>query len=728
MKLQKTTVFLIFTLLIISEAFCSKKEKSKEKDIKKFTKKSCDNVKQFVDFGAKGKFMKILPHKVEKTEGQLCGNLKYSCCDKKVMKLITNWWQGKKPAKSKNTCNRKGLREHRQLSILFYTKYIQDNVKNYKKYAQTIMRSKYGLDDSCRTASIFFLRNVQNHPIESKAFHKDYLQKQFLCFEFMNKMHVNLLCKFCKPDFMNTVNMKEQTVFLNDLACQNISVNCKDSIENNLYKLYPILRLIEPLSRCTKYGEADYKLNPIMINSTGSIDSSINEKLTKVQCERAISFGTKMNYNTEGDVFFMKNLYERTRNLFRHVKFAEIQRFLSKKPMARLDAVEDFEQEVITFYYPHWQKLRIGLKGDMPSQVIVPQMTWLETKRHLFGGWMLPHNRQEKELKEFNLVYPRNPEVEHREYDFKKEIKDRLTKNSERIIGDKRLMKDIPKSTDSLTRIRLLRKKRNKKGKKSKEEEKVKITVSDLKFLEETPQNCEKILKFEISKKLDVSVFEKYQKKSKDHPRDAIVRWMNRFRGDCGGYLKGTNDQYNAVRESDISFSTRLYHEYQNIDTDSRTANDPHYDLENKEMDGLYKKKVESFNRSIKDVLNKNTAKFITQVKVDAEGKPILVEEVKKEGEKKDDKKRLLKKSKKNKKAKEKKKKKVEDETVIKPLNIKFKLAKGESGKKAKNIASKIDWNGFEKIDISGGVLERINFFKLKRMCGVKKVITANAE
>ena len=134
-----------------------------------------------------------------------------------------------------------------------------------------------------------------------------------------------------------------------------------------------------------------------MINSTGSIDSSIIDRLTPVQCERAIGFTTKMNYNTEGDVYFMKNLYERTRKLFRHVKFAEIERILGKKPMLREDAVEKFEEEVITFYYPYWVKLRRGLYGDMDKQTIIPLMKWLESKRHFLDGWMVPHNLLEKE-------------------------------------------------------------------------------------------------------------------------------------------------------------------------------------------------------------------------------------------------------------------------------------------------------------------------------------------
>jgi len=87
-------------------------------------------------------------------------------------------------------------------------------------------------------------------------------------------------------------------------------------------------------------------------------------------------------------------------------------------------------------------------------------------------------------------------------------------KNSQRIIDDIRLRKDIPKSNDSLTRLRFLKKRRRKrrgrKGKKSKKDKKPKKKVSDLKFEEDAPKNCEKILSHELTKKFDLAVFESY--------------------------------------------------------------------------------------------------------------------------------------------------------------------------------------------------------------------------
>jgi len=79
--------------------------------------------------------------------------------------------------------------------------------------------------------------------------------------------------------------------------------------------------------------------------------------------------------------------------------------------------------------------------------------------------------------------------------------------------------------------------------------------------------------------------------------------------------LKGENDLYAAVRDADLSFSMKLYHEHKNIDVEKRTRDDPDYDLTPKEIEFLRQKKVRSFETNVKPELSKNVGKLISQKK-----------------------------------------------------------------------------------------------------------------
>jgi hypothetical protein len=105
--------------------------------------------------------------------------------------------------------------------------------------------------------------------------------------------------------------------------------------------------------------------------------------------------------------------------------------------------VQRFEELVIGFGYGKWKELRDLVRGDKEQKTLEPVMGWLEGGRGKLDGWLLPANKLFKELKELNLVYPRNREEKFREYDFKKEIKTRLTKNSQRIIANTQNESDI---------------------------------------------------------------------------------------------------------------------------------------------------------------------------------------------------------------------------------------------------------------------------------------------
>jgi hypothetical protein len=286
-----------------------------------------------------------------------------------------------------------------------------DHVPEFKFLANQIIKSDYDPTDACLTASKFFLSSLSSHPVSSPTFLQDYLHTQYKCLEFTNKLQANILCSFCSPRFAQTINLQTKKIYLQKNSCETISINCKDAIVNNLSKLYPFLRMFEPLTRCSIDGELNNTQVPLMINSEGSIDTSIGEELTPDQCNLAVNFGIRLNYNSEGEFLFVKSLYRRARRYFKILGRGESSGFrVLEKGMTRFEAVQRFEELVIPFGYKKWKELRGAVVGEREKRTLEPLMKWLESGRGKLDGWLLPPNKLLKELKELNLVYPRNKE------------------------------------------------------------------------------------------------------------------------------------------------------------------------------------------------------------------------------------------------------------------------------------------------------------------------------
>lgn len=108
----------------------------------------------------------------------------------------------------KNFCTKQQNRKHLPSSIIFFTRAIMDHLPEFKFLATQILKSKYDPADACLTASKFFLSSRSSHPVSSPTFLQDYLQTQYKCFDFINKLQANILCSFCSPRFAQTINLQ----------------------------------------------------------------------------------------------------------------------------------------------------------------------------------------------------------------------------------------------------------------------------------------------------------------------------------------------------------------------------------------------------------------------------------------------------------------------------------------------------------------------------------------
>lgn len=190
-----------------------------------------------------------------------CPELEKTCCTRQDFLALSNWWQTNKV--SNRTCSRQSLRQHHTHSIIYYTKMLIKKFKNFQLLANRIVKRASGPSDFCVNAAKNFLSNSNNKLIASNEFLNNYQGKQRVCFELTNKLQLNVLCGLCNSKWDKTLNFKEKKINLNKQACKDVSLKCRDTIYNNLNIIYPFLRYLEPLVRCSPDGDFDKNLKKL---------------------------------------------------------------------------------------------------------------------------------------------------------------------------------------------------------------------------------------------------------------------------------------------------------------------------------------------------------------------------------------------------------------------------------------------------------------------------------
>jgi len=256
---------------------------------------------------------KMERYQIFENTSTFCPEIEKTCCTKQDFIALSNWWQTNKVNGS--TCSRQAIRQQNTHSIIYYTKMILKKFDNYKHLATKIGKS-HGSSEFCQLAAKNFLGNLNTKLVTDKKFLNEFFTKQTSCFELTNKLQLNVLCGTCDPTYNKTVDFETGKVRLNKQACTDISKKCSQTISSNLNVIYPFLRYLEPLMRCSPEGDYMSALKKINFSSKHTIDHAIKDELSISQCEKAITFGVKMNYNSEGNPNFLRKLYRRAKRYF----------------------------------------------------------------------------------------------------------------------------------------------------------------------------------------------------------------------------------------------------------------------------------------------------------------------------------------------------------------------------------------------------------------------------
>jgi hypothetical protein len=191
----------------------------------------------------------------ENTNPHLCPELEKTCCTKQDFIAIQNWWQTNKV--NNNSCSRQGLRQKNTNSIIYYTKVLLRNFKNFELLAKTIIKEANGPSEFCLNAAKNIEPFFSSNLFKNKTFIKSIEESQVKCFELTNKLQLNVLCGLCSTEMDKTIDLKNKKITLNTQSCLDLSSKCKDIIHTNLNIIYPYLKHLEPLLRCSADGDFD---------------------------------------------------------------------------------------------------------------------------------------------------------------------------------------------------------------------------------------------------------------------------------------------------------------------------------------------------------------------------------------------------------------------------------------------------------------------------------------
>ena len=163
----------------------------------------------------------------------LCPELDTTCCTNKDFSELKSWWQ--LPLVGQNSCSRQQIRQNQQSSILYYTKSILQNLKNFDYLANKILKAKQYSSEKCTKAAHNFIKFYNKEIIPNpNLIIKNFINDKTKCFNLLNKLQTNILCGLCNPKWDSTFKyLSKNIIYMNQQSCMELSSNCRKSVATN---------------------------------------------------------------------------------------------------------------------------------------------------------------------------------------------------------------------------------------------------------------------------------------------------------------------------------------------------------------------------------------------------------------------------------------------------------------------------------------------------------------
>lgn len=146
-KFSAIILLLVITVSLSFFPLAVKAEGLEERFLEK--KEICPSLKFFFNDP------KMKRYKVFDTNGtNFCPEVQKTCCTQQDFMALKNWWQINRIYDT--SCTRKSIRKQRASAIVFYTKQILKNIRQFEYLANKILDLKQTASDSCQKAAKFF--------------------------------------------------------------------------------------------------------------------------------------------------------------------------------------------------------------------------------------------------------------------------------------------------------------------------------------------------------------------------------------------------------------------------------------------------------------------------------------------------------------------------------------------------------------------------------------------
>ena len=249
-------------------------------------------------------------NKIINNNSQFCSHISHTCCTTSDFNALKNWWQDDRDVSYKTILNETRLEARkRQEDIIFlYTKAIINIYMHFKDAAKIITKTD-AADQICVQAARNFLEfkfDMLNYD--------GYRQDQKQCMNYMNSMQTTFQCSACDPFAQDYMDLQQGIIRLDPKTCKKVNSKCLNAVKTNINYIYPYLNVVEPLVRCTQEGRQTKQHTYNVQEKFGQklFHTKILDDLSYDMCPKVLSFGERLNINSQGDAGYVLGIYMNT--------------------------------------------------------------------------------------------------------------------------------------------------------------------------------------------------------------------------------------------------------------------------------------------------------------------------------------------------------------------------------------------------------------------------------
>jgi hypothetical protein len=206
---------------------------------------------------------------------KFCSNVSTDCCDSTMLMKLAKWWQGPNQI-LQTSFSRAEIRNQKLTSIAYFTSYFLKLHKSLRKWAESLIDSDLP-DPECKTHA----KNFQSLEVQGNQVVNLYLEDLNTCWSFINRLQTSILCGSCNSKLQKALDFPSGKIFINQNGCKEIATNCWAMAKRNIEQVFPYIKAVEGLSRCSFEGK-NTGVEELVLVSSGTVLKEMPDTSDKV--------------------------------------------------------------------------------------------------------------------------------------------------------------------------------------------------------------------------------------------------------------------------------------------------------------------------------------------------------------------------------------------------------------------------------------------------------------